>query len=522
MEKPTSVTHHEETITPDGLKRSITETKGAIADNITEHQLTLGDVWRDHRALIGWSFYWSMCAIGWGFDAQINGAMISVASFRRDFGYIFDGEPVLPASWQTAFNMVSSVGMLFGGFGCSTIADKFGRRASLLCGVLFCIGGAFGEMFSLTRVAFLLSKLILGVGLGFYLTIGPLVCSEISPVVLRGISTAGINLGIALGQLLSNAVVKGFGERTDRWAYAAPFAIQLIFSVFLLCGLPWAPESPWYLVRKGKDSEAVSSLQRLWGQKIDVTDKLASLKLTIQEEERQKESSFLDCFRGINLLRSSISMGVFACQHLVGIVFVLGYSTYFFQLAGLDTSRSFDLGVGVTACGVAGNIASWFVVDSFGRRKVFISGMACLTGLLILIGIMDVVPTGPSKWVQASCTVIYAFVYFMTLGAMAFVLLGEVSSMGLRAHTTALATATQAVVGTVMNVAIPYLVNPDEANLKGKVGFVFGGLAAIATLGSWVFVPELKGRTNREIDTMFIARVPPRKMGSFDLDETTA
>lgn len=87
--------------------------------------------------------------------------------------------------------------------------------------------------------------------------------------------------------------------------------------------------------------------------------KLASLKLTIQEEQALKESSFLDCFKGVNLRRSLISTGAFACQHLVGIIFVLGYSTYFFQLAGLATSRSFDLGVGVTACALGGNIASW-------------------------------------------------------------------------------------------------------------------------------------------------------------------
>lgn len=170
--------------------------------------------------------------------------MISVASSRRDFGYVFEGDVILPDNWQTAFNMISSVGILLGGFACSTLADKMGRRAALLCGILFCTGGAFGEMFSLSKGAFLASKLILGVGLGFYLTIGPLACSEIAPVVLRGISTAGINLGIAIGQLLSNAVVKGFGQRTDRWAYAAPFAIQLSFSLFLLCGFPWIPESP--------------------------------------------------------------------------------------------------------------------------------------------------------------------------------------------------------------------------------------------------------------------------------------
>jgi hypothetical protein len=210
-------------------------------------------------------------------------------------------------------------------------------------------------------------------------------------------------------------------------------------------------------------------------------------------------------------------MGVFACQHFAGIIFVLGYSTYFFQLAGLDTSNSFDLGVGVTACGVAGNVCSWFVVNSFGRRSVFISGMGILTGLLLLIGVMDVVPTGAAKWTQAAATVIYAFFYFATIGAMAFAILSEASSTSLRASTMSLATATQAVMGIAMNFAIPYMVNPDEANLKGKVGFIFGGLALIATAWSFFYVPELKGRTFEEIDRMFALRVPIRKMKLYAL-----
>jgi sugar porter (SP) family MFS transporter len=452
-----------------------------------------------------------------GFDAQINGAMIAVASFRRDFGYELNGEMILPADWQSAFNVASSIGQFFGGFLCSWLADRVGRKRSLLCGVILCTGGAFGEIFASTRAAFLVSKLILGVGLGFYLTLGPLMCSEIAPVVLRGLSTAGVNLGICIGQLLSNSVVKGFGERTDRWAYAGPFAIQLFFTIVLLAGLPFAPESPWYLVRQNQPERARASLKKLWGQDFDTTNLLNRIGASVEESAQQAKATFVDCFRGTNLLRTGISLGGFVCQHLVGIIFVLGYSTYFFELAGLETTHSFDLGVGVTACGVLGNFLSWFVLNSFGRRKTFLSGMSALTLLLLLIGIMDVVPTDAAKWVQSSCTVIYAFVYFMTVGAISFVLLGEVSTILLRAKTTALATAIQAVFGIVMNVVIPYLINPDEADLKGKVGFVFGGCAAVATMVSWVYIPELKGRTFDEIDIMFARRVPPRRMGAYTL-----
>jgi hypothetical protein len=108
----------------------------------------------------------------------------------------------------------------------------------------------------------------------------------------------------------------------------------------------------------------------------------------------------------------------------------------------------------------------------------------------------------------------------MTIGAMAFVILGETSSPTLRAKTVGLATATQAIFGIIMNFTIPYMVNPDEGNLKGKVGFVFGGLSLIASIGSYFYCPELKGRTFNEINHMFESKVPPRKMGSYVNDNT--
>jgi sugar porter (SP) family MFS transporter len=489
------------------------------ADRQLEHDLSLRDVFKRHPAIVGWSFYWAMAAVGWGFDAQINGAMISVSAFRRDFGYVQDGESILPADWQTAFNVISSVGQFFGGFLCSWLSDLIGRRNALAVGLVVTAGGIFGEMYASSNATFVVSKLILGFGLGFYLTLAPLSTSEIAPVVLRGISSAGVNLGVAIGQLLSNAVIKAFGPRADVWAYRGPFATQLFFVAFLAVGLPFVPESPWYLARRGRRDAAKASLRKLYGSATDVDAKLATIEETIADERdsSNSEGTWAQCFRGTDRVRTLISMGVFVCQHFVGIIFVLGYSTYFFQLAGLAEASSFDLGVGVTACGVAGNICSWFVVNSFGRRKIFLSGMVSLAALLLLIGIMDVVPTGAAKWVQAACTVIYAFVYFATVGAMAFAILGECCSVALKAKTMALATATQAVMGIAMNFAIPYMVNPDEGNLTGKVGFIFGGLSVVALVWSWFYVPELKGRRYDEIDSMFRQKISPRRMGAHQL-----
>ncbi|KID98089.1 maltose permease, partial [Metarhizium majus ARSEF 297] len=146
------------------------------------------------------------------FDAQVNGGMLSVESFRRDFGYIYDGEAVLPADWQTAFITVSSVGQFFGGFLCAWLADRIGRKRALFVGVAIVTAGILGEIFLTARAAFVVSKLILGFGLGFYLTLALLATSECAPVVFRGISTAGVQFGLGSGQLLSNAVIKSCGE----------------------------------------------------------------------------------------------------------------------------------------------------------------------------------------------------------------------------------------------------------------------------------------------------------------------
>ncbi len=68
------------------------------------------------------------------------------------------------------------------------------------------------------------------------------------------------------------------------------------------------------------------------------------------------------------------------------------------------------------------------------------------------------------------------------------------------------------------------MVNPNEGNLKGKFGFVFGGLLWVAWVGSYFYCPELKGRTFHEINTMLEAKVLSRKMGEYfihtGMDET--
>jgi len=79
------------------------------------------------------------------------------------------------------------------------------------------------------------------------------------------------------------------------------------------------------LTRQGRTEDAKKSLRKLYGSTVDLNTKITAMQITIDKELAEKKSTWLDCFRGTNLLRTGISCGVFACQHLVGIIFVLGY-----------------------------------------------------------------------------------------------------------------------------------------------------------------------------------------------------
>ncbi|KAL2814355.1 hypothetical protein BDW59DRAFT_167223 [Aspergillus cavernicola] len=241
---------------------------------------------------------------------------------------------------------------------------------------------------------------------------------------------------------------------------------------FSTLGLPFSIESSWYLVRRNDLDGARRALQRLYGPEVDIEIKLAAIRMATQNEANHTKKHQMGRLR-------------------------------------------------VTACGVLGNILSWFLINLYGRRRLFLLGMTAMSGLNILIGILDVVPANAAGWVQESLTVIWAFVYKVSIGVCVSILLGEVSTPSLRAKTAALATATESVFGIAMNVAVPYMVNPDAANMKGKVGFVFGGLGAMATFVCFVYIPELKRRTFEEIDIMFRNRVPLKKMGQYHVEYTT-
>lgn len=169
-----------------------------------------------------------------------------------------------------------------------------------------------------------------------------------------------------------------------------------MWPVPLIVGIFFAPESPWWLVRRGSIAEARASLKRLTStnqdEQFNINDQIALMVKTNElERDISAGTSYLDCFKGVNLRRTEVSCLVWAMQVLCGSAF-MGYSTYFYEQAGLDTANAFDLTMGQYALGFIGTFCSWWLISRLGRRTIFLGGLVCSNLLVLIIGFIGIAP----------------------------------------------------------------------------------------------------------------------------------
>lgn len=177
---------------------------------------------------------------------------------------------------------------------------------------------------------------------------------------------------------------------------------------------------------------------------------------------------------------------------LSGAQFAYGPS-YFFLQAGMSTNDAYKVAVGSTALAFLGTVLSWLLLTYFGRRTIFLSGIAALTTVLMMIGIISVTTDNDGGlWAQASLCLIWQLIYSLSVGPICYAIISETSAIRLRAKTVVLARNTYNVTTVWAAVMEPYMMNPTEWNWKGKTAFFWCGTGALMT--AWVFfrLPECK------------------------------
>ncbi|KAH7130188.1 general substrate transporter [Dendryphion nanum] len=490
----------------------------------TDEQTIWQELKTNHR-VVAYSFLANAGSLTFGFDILVTGAVTALPSFSIAFGEPYNGQLILPALWQGLWTAFIQIGIMMGAALSGPFQDKFGRRhAFALGGIISALGTAMAftspdlKTLLARRVLFLFSKLITGMGIGILMTTCQTYISDISPVKLRGALLAFFPFMTSVGQMIAISIVFSRVMVIDISSFKVPFAIQWALSGLALIAAFILPESPVTLVAQNKANAAHKSYSRLHGSTSDIALALSNIRAVLDHEKElgtnSESTTFSDCFRGTNRRRTLIIIIVALLQYFLGVS-ILANANYFLIMAGMSPSQSLQvsqIGVGVSIVTIA---MAFVTISVFGRRIIVLWSSIAAAMVFIAMGIAGCFPQNQSatRFVGASIIVVGA-VGNLGVGATWPVLISELSSVRLRAKSSAIGFITNALAGVVFSITVPYMFNVDAGNLGGKIGFIFAALSLLSFFLSFMFVPETKARSFAELDILFERHLHARKFAT--------
>ncbi|ORY85498.1 and other transporter-domain-containing protein [Protomyces lactucae-debilis] len=501
---------------------------GAMQATDREHTLTVRQALKAYKSAVLWCLLISASIVMEGYDTMLLGNFYAYPSFQRKYGTLQkDGSYEIPAPWQAGLSNGVAVGQIIGLFLSGFISEKYGYKKTIIAGHAAIIALIFIPFFAPSLEILLVGQILLGLPWGAFQTLTTTYAADVCPTQLRPYLTTYTNLCWVIGQFIGSGVLRGLlgmsEDAGNSMSYRIPFAIQWIWPVPILIGTIFAPESPYWLVRKGRFEDAKAVLRRLQAQNdpnFNADDTVAMMRHTNElEREIAAGTSYLDCFKGVDRRRTEIVCVVWAIQNACGSSF-MGFSTYFYKQAGLATENAFSMTMAQYALGAIGTLLSWPLMNRVGRRTIYLYGLIVLCALLMVIGFTSLAGkgSGPS-WAIGSMLLIYTGVYDLTVGPICYSLVSELQSTRLRGKTIVLARNLYNVVGIINGVTTPYMLNPSAWNWGAKSGFFYGGICLFCALYCFFRLPEPKGRTPGELAILFEQKVPARKFSKVKVSQ---
>ncbi|KAI1770642.1 putative MFS alpha-glucoside transporter [Hypoxylon cercidicola] len=520
--------------TPGRAPRGEHETMGDIIRNARlatekEHKMTLWQGLRLYPKAIAWSILISTCIVMEGYDISLVNNFYAFPQFNKKYGVAItaaDGSVSyqVPASWQAGLSNGAVVGEIIGLLINGWISERFGYRYTVISCLVLII--AFTAIFftAQTVVHLQVAEILCGIPWGVFQTLTITYASEVCPVALRGYLTTYINFCWGVGQMIGIGVIMGNLWRTDEWAYRIPYALQWMWPLPLIIGILFAPESPWWLVRKGRLEDAKRSLLRLTSSNketnFDADETVAMMVHTSALEQKiTKGASYLDCFKGVDRRRTEIVCMCWAIQNLSGNSFS-NYSTYFLQQAGLDNDKAYSFAMGQYAINCVGVFGAWTLITlGIGRRTLYLYGLAGLFIMLMILGFLGLAPDrNAASLATGSIMLVWALCYQLTVGTVCYSLVAEISARRLQIKTVVLGRILYNIVGIVCGVLTPYMLNPSAWDWGNYAGFFWAGSCFLCFIYTFFRVPEPAGRTFAELDLLFEQKISARKFASTDVD----
>ncbi|MBN2743918.1 MAG: D-xylose transporter XylE [Marinilabiliaceae bacterium] len=435
-----------------------------------------------------------------GYDtAVISGAEKSIQAFLIDSLGL--------STWAHGATTSSAlIGCIIGGAISGWFASRLGRKRSLMLAAflffLSALGSGYpeflffkqGEVSMSLLYTFNFYRIIGGIGVGMASAICPMYIGEIAPAHLRGRLVSINQFAIIFGMLVVYFVNWGIanGKSLDwinaigwRYMFASEAIPAGLFGVLLFL----VPETPRYLTLMKKDDEALRVLTRINGAEM-ASNILRDIKSTMTHHASAKLMSY-----GKTVIIIGILLSVF--QQFVGINVALYYAPRIFESMGVAKDASMMQTVVMGLVNVVFTVIAIMTVDRWGRKPLLMVG-----SIGMAIGMFAIATLAYFQVIGVSTLVfiiVYTASFMMSWGPICWVLISEIFPNKIRGRAVAVAVAAQWAANYFISSTYPSMM---EFSSTMTYGF-YGVMSVLSFLFVWKMVPETKGKTLEEMESVW-------------------
>lgn len=390
------------------------------------------------------------------------------------------------------------VGALIGAAIGGPLADRFGRRRTLMFTAAVFLFGALGSAFAPNLWLLVGARVVAGAGIGLVSVVGTLYLAEVSPAQVRGrlvsvYMTVNIT-GVVCGYLVELALE---ADGNWRWMLGFPAIAAVPFAVGA-----WAlPETPRWWVHNNRLDRARAALKRI-RKTADVDQELAAIQASVGG----RTGNWSDLLAADLRPALMIGVGLGLLQRVTGVTIAFLYGPTIFKFAGMQSVSMDTLaGLGVGAAFLVGQIVSLVLVDRLGRRPLLLLGYGGMFCGLLPLGLAFAMGSGSAlgQWMAVGGVVLLAGAWAAGPGSVTYLLISELYPQHIRGP--AMSVATVAIWSSFLVMTFTFLTTLEW--LGESVTFWAYAVMSVVAMGVvYFFVPETKGKNLEEISAGLVGR----------------